>query len=279
MLRSTIPGIAVSWEEKYKKRGPVRGTAERAPVDPAQFTVTRFGEALAEAIDPIVSMRTSNEKPPNTLRSARDQHNRVRRTRNRGRARQLRARRHHRPAALELGPALGFVDIPAPRSNSFHFAPATWSGLSAPCPLAIAPARLLAALGSAPRERLSCSDSAIACGCTPVRRDFFDAEIQRIKALGQIHMDVSVVAPDDFEIGGKSRSRANASRATSLVAQAATGGRRRAGTRSRVRRLEEPRGMCWTWRRARPYAAEPHELRYERPDTWPSIRTPRAWSS
>lgn len=89
-----------------------------------------------------------------------------------------------------------------PRSNSFHFAPVrdVERAPGAACPLALAPERLRPALGMTARERqvflrfrdrmrLFESDT----------RDFSDGEIQRIRGLGQLYMDVSVKhAPDDF---------------------------------------------------------------------------------
>lgn len=89
-----------------------------------------------------------------------------------------------------------------PRSNSFHFAPLrdVERAPGAACPLAAEPERLRAAVGSGERERLVFlrfrdrmrlfqSDTT----------DFTSAEIQRIRELGQLYMDVSAKhAPDDF---------------------------------------------------------------------------------
>jgi SAM-dependent methyltransferase len=89
-----------------------------------------------------------------------------------------------------------------PRSNSFHFAPLrdVARAPGAACPLASEPERLKTAVGSMSRERLVFlrfrdrmrlfqSDTT----------DFTSPEIQRIRELGQLYMDVSVKhAPDDF---------------------------------------------------------------------------------
>jgi SAM-dependent methyltransferase len=89
-----------------------------------------------------------------------------------------------------------------PRSNSFHFAPVrdVERAPGAACPLAVAPARLALALRDTARQRqvfLRFRDRMRLFESETY--DFSDEEIQRIRALGQLYMDVSTKhAPDDF---------------------------------------------------------------------------------
>lgn len=90
----------------------------------------------------------------------------------------------------------------APRSNSFHFAPAkdVPRTTSEPCPLAREPNKIPELLSGTHRARsvlLRFKDRMRLFQSST--SDFSDTEIAGIKALGQIYMDVSVKhAPDDF---------------------------------------------------------------------------------